>query len=147
MQRRRYQEMTHPDDLEAEEAALRQLLAGTRTSRTREARCVRKDGSTVWIRTTVALVRTPSGSPDYYIGSRLTVAVQNPGTIAPELLPDLFEPFRKAGQQAKSRGLGLGLYITKQIVEAHGGTIDVSTSADAGTRFRVVLPRESFATR
>jgi signal transduction histidine kinase len=95
-----------------------------------------------------ALEHSPEGaavrvSVDASDGSRITVVVQNPGTIAPELLPELFEPFRKAGQQAKSRGLGLGLYITKQIVEAHGGTIDVSTSADAGTRFRVVLPRLS----
>lgn len=95
-----------------------------------------------------ALEHSPEGSPvrlsvDGRDAGRVAVAVENPGCIPPELVPELFEPFRKARPEAKSRGLGLGLYITKQIVEAHGGTIDVSTSADAGTRFLVVLPRES----
>ena len=43
-----------------------------------------------------------------------------------------------------SQGLGLGLYISKQIVEAHGGHIEVrSSEADGTTSFVVVLPREA----
>ncbi|HEY2747488.1 MAG TPA: ATP-binding protein, partial [Polyangia bacterium] len=40
-----------------------------------------------------------------------------------------------------SKGLGLGLYITQQIVLAHGGTIEVASTAQEGTTFRVRLPR------
>ncbi len=93
-----------------------------------------------------ALEHSPDGSVvrvsvDGRDASRVAIAVQNPGTIPVELVGEIFDPFRKARQHAKSRGLGLGLYITKQIVEAHGGTIDVTTSDDAGTCFHVVLPR------
>ncbi len=80
-------------------------------------------------------------SVDARNATTVAIAVQNPGAIPAEVAAELFEPFRKARRQAKSRGLGLGLYITKRIVEAHGGTIDVTTSDGEGTRFRVVLPR------
>ncbi len=56
----------------------------------------------------------------------------------------LFEPFRQGpGCRAASRarGLGLGLYIAKQIVTAHGGEIDVRSSAESGTTFTVRVPR------
>ena len=39
------------------------------------------------------------------------------------------------------RGLGLGLYITEQIIRAHGGRIEVASTAERGTTFSVVLPR------
>lgn len=66
----------------------------------------------------------------------------NLGTIPEKLLPSLFDPFRRATpNKAPARGLGLGLYITKLVVEAHGGTVDVSSSMTDGTRFGVSLPR------
>jgi PAS domain S-box-containing protein len=67
--------------------------------------------------------------------------------IAAEQLPTLFEPFRctprRRGKQ--NQGLGLGLYITQQIVLAHGGAIEVESSAEGRTVFRVRLPRVSHA--
>jgi PAS domain S-box-containing protein len=73
------------------------------------------------------------------------LAVENRGKpIPPALLPVLFEPFRRGsngGDASHARGLGLGLYIAKQIVTAHGGEIDVSSTAEDGTRFAVRLPR------
>jgi signal transduction histidine kinase len=61
--------------------------------------------------------------------------------IAPDLIPVLFDPYRQAALRgARSRGLGLGLFITQQIVQAHDGQIDV-TSTDDGTTFTVTLPR------
>ncbi|HZJ62211.1 MAG TPA: ATP-binding protein [Kofleriaceae bacterium] len=59
--------------------------------------------------------------------------------IARDLLETLFDPFKRGRDTARRGGLGLGLYIVREIVSAHGGTIAV-TSDDAGTAFRVVLP-------
>ncbi len=75
----------------------------------------------------------------------LSLAVSNRGTPIPaELLPVLFEPFRQGPgcrDASRARGLGLGLYIAKQIVTAHGGEIRVRSSAESGTTFTVRVPR------
>jgi PAS domain S-box-containing protein len=55
--------------------------------------------------------------------------------VPAELLPLLFEPFRRGRQAVDSGGLGLGLYIVSEIVRAHGGTITVTSSAESGTTF------------
>jgi signal transduction histidine kinase len=68
------------------------------------------------------------------------IAVTNRGpTIPSDALGKLFEPFWQAGA-ARSRGLGLGLYIVQQIVEAHGGAVSVE-STNEQTTFTVRLPR------
>jgi len=68
--------------------------------------------------------------------------VYNAGVIPAELLPDIFDPFRShQGGRARGLGLGLGLFIVRQIVLAHGGTVSVSSSEEAGTTFRVTMPR------
>jgi PAS domain S-box-containing protein len=71
------------------------------------------------------------------------IAVHNMGPpIDPEFLPLLFNPFARAENSAKrSDGLGLGLYISERIVSAHGGTVEVESSAESGTRFVVTIPR------
>ena len=75
--------------------------------------------------------------------SVVTVAVSNGGTIAPELLPHLFDPFRGRDRApGRHQGLGLGLFIAHQVVRAPGGRIDVH-SQDGTTRFVVELPRVS----
>ena len=80
-------------------------------------------------------------------GSRpadVVVEVHNHGLIAPELLAILFNPFRAARQKReRSRGLGLGLYVTRQITAAHGGDVEVTSAEPAGTTFRVRLPRRA----
>jgi PAS domain S-box-containing protein len=73
-------------------------------------------------------------------GVRLSVANRG-ATIPPSTLDKLFEPFWQASAENPSRGLGLGLFITQQIVHAHGGAIDVQ-SQDEHTTFTVHLPRE-----
>jgi PAS domain S-box-containing protein len=68
--------------------------------------------------------------------------VHNQGSPIPEdLLPRLFEAFERGG--GSGGGLGLGLYIAQQIVEAHGGTISVTSDAASGTTFTVLWPREA----
>lgn len=72
------------------------------------------------------------------------VEVRNQGTIDPELVPVIFEPFRRAlfrYDPRGSSGLGLGLYISQQIVVAHRGTIHVESNDQDGTTFVFCLPR------
>ena len=54
----------------------------------------------------------------------------------PQVLPRIFDPFFTT----KQRGTGLGLAVTRDIVEAHGGTIACEPREGGGTRFRIALP-------
>jgi signal transduction histidine kinase len=58
--------------------------------------------------------------------------------IAPEALEQIFEPY----YSTKDTGIGLGLPLTKKIIEEHGGQITVKSELDKGTTFTVTLPRE-----
>lgn len=64
-----FQDITHPDDLKDDLAAVRRLLAGLADTYSTEKRYIRKDGSVVWIHLTVSLVREPSGKPRYFIAA------------------------------------------------------------------------------
>lgn len=69
----------------------------------------------------------------------ICLVVHNHGPPIPEeIRASLFEPFRRG---AFGTGLGLGLYISCEIVRAHGGTIDVESTSETGTKFAVKLPR------
>jgi signal transduction histidine kinase len=74
---------------------------------------------------------------------RVDLEVHNHGPPIPdELRPVLFEPFRGTeNSNRRSRGLGLGLYIVKEIIAAHDGKLEFDTDPEAGTRFIVSLPR------
>nr|WP_281404448.1 ATP-binding protein [Pyxidicoccus fallax] len=97
-----------------------------------------------------ALKYSPDGSPvrlsTWEKGDAVFLEVHNRGEpIAPVLLPHLFEPFRRGGgTEATAReSLGLGLYIAHSIVQAHHGTLQVRSSAEEGTAFRICLPRRA----
>ena len=88
-----------------------------------------------------------SGRP-VTIGSHIdaetfTVAVHNEGPPVPsELLPRLFEPMTRGdGAGGAASSVGLGLFIVREIVRAHGGRIGVESSAESGTTFSAVFPR------
>lgn len=77
---------------------------------------------------------------------RVLLSVINDGNIPPELLPSIFDPFRRGQRQSsRTEGLGLGLYIVQQIVQAHGGSIHVQSPPGEPTRFDVSLPRRETA--
>ncbi|MBF5045255.1 PAS domain S-box protein [Aggregicoccus sp. 17bor-14] len=74
------------------------------------------------------------------------LSVHNRGApIPPTLLPELFNPFRRGARRSAasgaSEGLGLGLYIARAVLAAHGGHIEAHSSAEEGTTFQVYLPR------
>jgi PAS domain S-box-containing protein len=73
--------------------------------------------------------------------ARVSVTDQGMG-IPPEELPRLFQRFTRtaAAQASKASGLGLGLYIAKMFVEAHGGRIEVVSTPGRGSTFAVTLP-------
>jgi PAS domain S-box-containing protein len=69
------------------------------------------------------------------------IAVQDQGIgIAPEKIDCIFERFERAEARPYSEGLGLGLWITKQIIDAHKGTIRVQSTLNEGSTFIVQLP-------
>lgn len=73
----------------------------------------------------------------------ISLAVHNGGPPIPqEIMASIFEPMVRHTQGAHTRqGLGLGLYIARQIALAHGGSLDVTSTAAAGTIFELRLPR------
>jgi phosphoserine phosphatase RsbU/P len=71
-------------------------------------------------------------------GFRITV--HNHGSaIPPEVQDRLFAPLVR-GAEARSQGVGLGLYIVREIVRAHAGRVQVHSTAEGGTSFEIVLP-------
>lgn len=74
----------------------------------------------------------------------ILVCVRNHGVIPQDVRPRIFDPFReRQSASSKSRGLGLGLFISQQIALAHGGSVAVESSDDTGTICTVRLPRRS----
>ena len=69
--------------------------------------------------------------------ARVEIEIEDDGAgIAPEHLPHLFEPF----YTTRPKGTGLGLFVAHGIVQRHGGSIEVVSAPNQGTRFRILLP-------
>ena len=77
--------------------------------------------------------------------TEVVIDVANQGEpIPPATLPFIFDAFRKGRRTvhpSRTQGLGLGLFIVREIARSHGGSIAVTSSASDGTTFRVRLPR------
>lgn len=81
----------------------------------------------------------------------IELSVRNMGkSIPPDSIKGIFELFKQGAEKGepdqRSMHLGLGLYITREIVLAHGGTIAVTSTEKDGTTFTVVIPRIADAT-
>ncbi len=80
---------------------------------------------------------------------QVVITVQNGGAaIPPEVIGTLFSPLVRGPANGTStgeghRGFGLGLYIARQVVLVHDGTIDVTSSEAEGTTFTICLPRQA----
>jgi len=90
-----------------------------------------------WIKITTRLL-PPAGQQTF-----IEIAVQDHGIgISPESLHKIFTPFYRGKNaiERQEQGSGLGLSITKHIVEAHGGTISVTSTLNVGSVFTILLP-------
>ena len=65
--------------------------------------------------------------------------------IAPGDVARIFERFERAVSTRHYGGLGVGLYVARRLVEAHGGAIEVASERDVGSTFTVRLPRVAAA--
>jgi hypothetical protein len=75
-------------------------------------------------------------------GDSVTLGIHNGGPPIPaDVLPFVFEPLARGDGEGTAGGIGLGLFIARAIIVAHGGDIRVSSSRDAGTTFTVGLPK------
>ncbi len=90
---------------------------------------------------------TPAGGHiDVHVaieGNEFTLCVADNGIgIPPDALPTIFEMFNQVERNMSyaQGGLGLGLTLVRQIVEMHGGTVDVSSAENLGSKFIVKLP-------
>ena len=117
-------DVTHCDaaQLDADRASLRQVLLNLLDN------AVKHNHPGGWVRVELR------AEPDDF-----TLSIENSGApIDPELLPRIFDRFIRGPGAAE--GSGLGLSITKMIVEAHGGTVACINRAEGGARFAVHLP-------
>ncbi len=79
-------------------------------------------------------------------GGTAVLSVEDQGIgIDAEVLPHLFEPYERGVSVRGYGGLGLGLFISRQIIGAHGGSIEIRSEKGIGSCFRVLLPGVLFA--
>jgi signal transduction histidine kinase len=71
--------------------------------------------------------------------AQIEIADSGPG-IAADDLPHIFDPYYSASKKHQKSGTGLGLYISKGIVDAHGGQIRCGSEPGVGTTFNISLP-------
>ncbi len=88
---------------------------------------------------------SPVSIDAYGESKEIVITVHNNGVPIPQSdLQTIFDPFSSAAKQEKyTRHFGLGLFVAREIVEAHAGKISVTSTAEDGTKFVVRLPRDT----
>jgi signal transduction histidine kinase len=75
------------------------------------------------------------------LNNQIEVVIANTGSAIPqEMMDKIFEPFVSTKGASKSSGIGLGLYVSREIIRAHQGEIKVESEVSKGTRFIIKLP-------
>ncbi|WP_411383818.1 ATP-binding protein [Pseudomonas sp. L7] len=123
-------------------ASIRHLSRGQGTFEVDQDRLHQMIGNLVANSAAYGDLRYPITLTTEFCGNGVVLSVHNHGpAIAEELLPKLFEPMtRGSDRQDTLRSLGLGLFIVKQIAEAHGGRATVTSNPIYGTTFIIHLP-------
>lgn len=76
--------------------------------------------------------------------SSVEISIQDFGPgIGPEAQKKLFLPFERNASQTHINGLGLGLYISQQIIKEHGGSLSLESDSGKGSKFTILLPLDS----
>jgi signal transduction histidine kinase len=74
-------------------------------------------------------------------GCNVRIAVRDHGKgIAPDFIERIFEPYERGAKSGEPKGLGLGLYISRQLAASHGGQLTVESTPGQGATFSLVLP-------
>ncbi|KFI06881.1 hybrid sensor histidine kinase/response regulator [Massilia sp. BSC265] len=77
----------------------------------------------------------------HYAGDTVRIDVRDEGKgIAPSDLERIFEPYERGARNGEPKGLGLGLYISRQLAISHGGELRVSSKPGEGSTFSLILP-------
>ena len=104
------------------------------------------------------LINLLSNGMKYARGKPLEVSVSSDGESVWILVTDhgrgiasqdkekIFQRFERVGETKSVSGLGLGLYVVRQIIDTHGGTIDVKSELGVGSTFMVHLPMKASGT-
>jgi signal transduction histidine kinase len=75
------------------------------------------------------------------LGDAVRIDVRDQGKgIAIEDIERIFEPYERGARNGEPKGLGLGLYISRQLAVAHGGELMVSSTPGQGSTFSLLLP-------
>lgn len=106
-----FQQITHPDDLAEDIAHVEELLSGNAHTFDMEKRYIRKDGASVWVNLTVALVRDEAGAPDYFISVIEDIGERRQAQDRERLLS------REVDHRAKNM-----LMVVQSIVHLSGGS-------------------------
>jgi signal transduction histidine kinase len=71
----------------------------------------------------------------------ITVCVEDRGPgIRHDILPRIFDPFFSTKQAGEHAGMGLGLSVSRSLIEAMGGSIEVTSKSGQGSRFSAIFP-------
>jgi signal transduction histidine kinase len=75
------------------------------------------------------------------IGCNVRIDVRDHGKgIAPDFIDRIFEPYERGAKSGEPKGLGLGLYISRQLATSHGGELTVQSAPGQGATFSLLLP-------
>jgi len=77
----------------------------------------------------------------HQIGCNVRIDVRDHGKgIAPDFIDRIFEPYERGARNGEPKGLGLGLYISRQLATSHGGELTVQSTPGQGATFSLLLP-------